>query len=212
MTTVSANRPLLVANRPQTTVANKPVVAAPVAAKPVADAATAVNTNRISQFPGMAGVETLLKGWAQFGRTTPVFFDIVTSSIKSSISVSNLAWQVIPSAIGNVRNVASGKISAGRAGANVATETTFGIAKGIGSAIAVQSLSIAIGPALGLVPVAILPYAGIAVALGGLVLSYFVMNKLIKATGIDQKMADGLTKLFGGDKAPAPAAVTPAKA
>lgn len=199
MTTVSANRPITIAPRPQTPAQPaRPVttIQAAVVAPP------AVKTNSIWQFPGMAGVDTLLKG-LNIGKTPPVIVDVITSSIKNSISLSNLAWQVIPSAIRNVRDVASHKISAGRAGANVATETVFGIGKGIGSAIAVQSLSIAIGPLMGFIPVAVLPYAGIGIALGGLVASYWVMNKVIKATKIDQKMADGLTKLFGGDmKAP----------
>lgn len=135
--------------------------------------------------------------------TPPVIVDIFKSSVKSGFSLTNLAWFIVPSAIRNVRDVASDKISGGRAAANVTTEATMGIAKGIMAGTVTQSLSIATGPLMGLLPIspAILPFVGIGVGLVGLVGTYWVMNKVIKKTGIDQKMADGLTKLLGGDKA-----------
>jgi hypothetical protein len=134
--------------------------------------------------------------------TPPVIVDIFKSSIRSGLSLTNIAWFVVPSAIRNVRDVASDKISTARAGANVATEATFGIGRGIVAGAMVQCLSIATGPLMGLLPIspAILPFVGIGVGLAGLVGTHYVLGKIITKTGIDQKMADALTHLFGGDK------------
>jgi hypothetical protein len=134
--------------------------------------------------------------------TPPVIVDIFKSSIRSGFSLTNIAWFVVPSAIRNVRDVASDKISTARAGANVTTEATFGIGRGIMAGAMVQCLSIATGPLMGLLPIspAILPFVGIGIGLVGLIGTQYVMGKLIKKSGIDQKMADALTNLFGGDK------------
>jgi hypothetical protein len=111
-----------------------------------------------------------------------------------------------PSIFRNARDVASHKESVGRGAANVVTESSINIGKGIAAGVAVQALQIAAGPALGLLPVAALPFAGIALGIGGLIGTYWLLGKLVKKTGVDTKMSNGLTKLFGGDlPAPAPA-------
>ena len=212
MTTIAANAPLITAK------AQAPKPATPAPATTTTDAtklgSASTYTPSLNNTIDVVGTAVNVANGARFAFTPPVIFDIVKSSIKSGISVSNIAWFVIPSAIRNVRDVFSHKISAGRAGANVATEATIGIGKGIVSGVVVQSLSIATGPIMGLLPIspAILPFVGIGVALAGMVGTYWVLNKVVKKTGIDQKMSDGLTKVFGGDlQTPAPAA-TPAKA
>jgi hypothetical protein len=192
MTAVVASRPIAVAKavKPQVTSTEKP---APVSQL---------------QPPLMNTVDVLRTGAAvgqaagRIAFTPPVIVDIVKSSIRSGFSLSNIAWFVVPSTIRNVRDVMSDKISSGRAAANVATEASFGIGKGIVAGAVVQSLSIATGPLIGLLPIspAILPFVGIKIKLAGMVGTFWGLNRLIKKTGVDQKMADGLTNLFGGDK------------
>ncbi|MNS32200.1 hypothetical protein D3C72_642780 [compost metagenome] len=139
--------------------------------------------------------------------TPPVIVDILWQSIKGGVGLLNLVWMVGPSAFRNVRDLTNGKISVGRGAANITTDAAVGITKGILVGAAVQALQIAVAPLLGLIPAAALPFAGIAVGIGGLIGTYWVLGKVVKATGLDKKLSDGLTKLFGGDKpAPAPAA------
>ena len=125
--------------------------------------------------------------------------------IQGSFGLANLAWMIGPSIFRNARDVASHKESVGRGAANVIAEGGINITKGIAAGVAVQALQIAAGPALGLLPVAALPFASIALGIGGLVGAYWGLGKLVKATGVDKKISDGLTKLFGGDLKPAPA-------
>lgn len=200
-----------IANRPIATVkAQAPVrpAPAPVAAKPAVSQSmptvlqpvgVAIPTfQRVVQLIGSVG--------ASF--TPPVIVDIFKSSVRSGFGLQNLAWQVVPAAIRNARDVFSDKISVGRGVGNVTSETVLGVAKGIGAGVVVQSASIAIGPLLGLLPANPMLMMGVslAVSLGGLVATYWGLNKVIKKTGVDQKIADGVTNLLGGDKAPAPAA------
>ena len=191
----------IVANRPVAAVKAKAAAAAPVAeAKP-----TPVSN---AALPLMNTVDIVRTGAAvgqAAGRvvfTPPVIVDIFKSSIKSGFSLTNIAWFVVPSAIRNARDVMSDKISGGRAAANVTTEASLGIGKGIIAGTVVQSLSIATGPLLGLLPIspAILPFVGMGIGIAGLVGTFWGLNKLIKKTGVDQKMADGITNMLGGDK------------
>lgn len=216
MTTI-ANRPLVTA-KAQAPVARPAAPApAPAQTKPaftnsmpvVAQPAGMVwpTFTKVVQFVGQAG-----------GRfTPPVIVDIFKSSVKSGFGLQNILWTAVPSAFRNVRDAMNGKESYGRAAANVTTETGFGIAKGIVSGVVVQAASIAAGPLLGLLPAnpMVMMGASLAISLGGLMGSYWVMNKVIKKTGVDKAVADKLTNVFGGDKAPAAApaaAPTPAKA
>jgi hypothetical protein len=205
MTAIS-NRPINI--KPVVT----PVAPAANAPKPVATAAPAplpVNTEGVFGAAPNTAIDAVLWGF-NLGKiaTIPVIGTIITTSIKSGFGLQNLAWFVVPGAIRNVQAVAGGKESVGRAVGNVATETTFGVVKGIISGVAVQAVSVAVAPLLGLItiPAAILPFAGIAIGLGTMFLAYQVMNRVVKATGMDQKMADGITNLLGGDLKPAPAA------
>lgn len=185
-----------------------------VAARPIATVKATASTTKpapVSQvMPPLMNTVDVLRTGAAVGQaagrvafTPPVIVDIFKSSIKSGFSLSNIAWFVVPSAIRNVRDVMSDKISGGRAAANVATEATFGIGKGIVAGTVVQSLSIATGPLLGLLPIspAILPFVGMGIGLAGMVGTFWGLNKLIKKSGVDQKMADSLTNVLGGDKA-----------
>lgn len=184
-----------------------------VAARPIATAKAPAATPKASPvsqaMPPLMNTVDVLRTGAAVGQaagrvafTPPVIVDIFKSSLKSGFSLTNIAWFVVPSAFRNVRDVMGDKISAGRAAANVATEATFGIGKGIISGTVVQSLSIATGPLLGLLPIspAILPFVGMGIGLAGMVGTFWGLNKLIKKSGVDQKMADGLTNIFGGDK------------
>lgn len=188
------------------------VVAKPVAAstKPTVNAATAapaplsVNTDGLANLgayfaPGTA-TKAVVNGM-NVGRlaTMPVIGGIIGAAVKDGLSLSNLAWFVVPEAYRNVKAVSAHKESVGRAGANVATSAIFGIGKGIVSGAFVQTMSVATAPLLGLIPASILPFAGIAISLGGMFIAYKGMNFLVKHTGIDQKVANGLTKVFGGD-------------
>lgn len=186
------NRPL-VASKPVVKAAAKPVVVAKAAA-PVAPAAP-VKAQAIPLPP--------LSTW-----TPPVIVDIIWQGFKGGFGLANLAWMVGPSIFRNARDVVSHKESVGRGAANVVTESSINIGKGIAAGVAVQALQIAAGPLLGLIPAAALPFAGIALGLGGLVGSYWLLGKVVKATGLDTAMSNGLTKLFGGDLKPQ----TPAKA
>lgn len=211
MTTI-ANRPLATvkAQAPIKTVA----APAPTSAKP----AVSQSMPTVLQPVGVAlpTFQRVIQIFSQAGTmfTPPVIVDIFKSSVKSGFGLQNLAWQVIPSAIRNARDVFSDKISVARGVGNVSSETVLGVAKGIAAGVVVQSASIAIGPLLGLLPAnpMLLMGAGLVVSLGGLVATYWGLNKLIKKTGLDQKIADGVTNLIGGDKAPAPAAPSAAKA
>jgi hypothetical protein len=137
--------------------------------------------------------------------TMPVIGNIIAASVKSGVGLSNILWTAVPSAFRNVSAVAKHTESAGRGAANVATETAFTIVKGILSGIAVQAVSVATGPLLGLItiPAAILPFVGIGLSLGTMWLAYKGMNAFIKHSHIDQKMADGITNVLGGDLKPA---------
>ena len=209
------------------TVANRSLVstsaratAAPkvVAAKPAVEPAPSSNVSALKVAHdtlapgGLTVVKTAATAVGQAGAmgfTPPLIFDLIKSGIRSSLSVTNVAWHAVPSAFRNVRDAINGKVSAGRAAANVATDTTLGLAKNAGAFAGVQALTVAIGPVLGMLPIspAILPFVSIGVALGGLVGTYWVMNKVINKLGLHEKMSNGLTKLFGGDK-PAPAPST----
>jgi hypothetical protein len=187
---------LNVNNRPL--VASKPVVAKAAvqpAAKPAVatKAAAPVATTQAIPLPP-------LSTW-----TPPVIVDIIWQGFKGGFGLANLAWMVGPSIFRNARDIVSHKESVGRGAANVVTESTINITKGIAAGVAVQALQIAAGPLLGLLPAAALPFAGIVMGLGGLVGAYWGLGKLVKATGLDTKMSNGLTKLFGGDMTPAPA-------
>lgn len=208
MTTIAANRPIVA----------KAAAQAP-APKPAAPAASA--TPQVTQTmptvlqPVGVAVPTFqrvvqLIGSVGASWTPPVLVDIFKSSVRSGFGLQNLAWQVIPSAIRNARDVFSNKVSVGRGVGNVASETVLGVGKGIAAGVVVQSASIAIGPLLGLLPAnpMFLMGASLVVSLGGLVATYWALNKVIKKTGVDQKIADGVTNLLGGDKAPAPAPAT----
>jgi hypothetical protein len=129
--------------------------------------------------------------------------------MKNGVGLVNLVWMIGPTAFSNLRDMASHKESVARGSANIISDSTINIGKGIAAAVAQQALLIAAGPALGLLPVAALPFAGIALALGGLVGSYWLLGKVVKATDLNHKLSNGLTKLFGGDL---PAKTTPAKA
>lgn len=137
--------------------------------------------------------------------TPPVIVDIIWQSMKSGVGLVNLVWMVGPSAFRNVRDLTNGKISVGRGAGNILADTAVNVGKGIAAGAAVQALQIAVGPALGLLPVAALPFAGIAVGIGGLLATYWLLGKLVKKTAVDTKLSNVLTRLFGGDK-PAPAA------
>ncbi|MEB3196641.1 MAG: hypothetical protein VKP62_05495 [Candidatus Sericytochromatia bacterium] len=205
MPTAVANRPLVSA-KPVAAPAALPAGDKPVAAPAAAPTLSPVAANTPSLMNGLDIIRTSAAVGQAAGRvafTPPVIVDIFKSSIRSGFSLTNIAWFVVPSAIRNGRDVASDKISVGRAAANVSTEATMGIGKGIMAGTVVQSLSIATGPLMGLLPIspAILPFVSIGVGLVGMVGTYWVMNKVVKATGIDQKMADTLTRWFGGDKA-----------
>jgi hypothetical protein len=185
-------------------VSNRPLVAAtkPAAVKPavvkaaVQPAKPAVATAPVAKPASVSA--------AAF--TPPVIVDILWQSFKGGFGLLNLVWMVGPSAFRNIRDVTNDKISMARGGANIVTDATIGIGKGIAAGAAVQAIQIAAGPLLGLIPVAALPFAGIAIGIGGLIGTYWALGKLVKATGLDTKMSNGLTKLFGGDKpAPAPA-------
>lgn len=194
MSTVTNARPLLV------TKAAAPRATAPTAPKP-----GAVNTHHplLQVAPNtVIGAVTTGVNVGRMAFTPPVIFDVVKNAFKSGIGLVNLAWFIIPSAIRNVRDVVSDKISWSRGGANVITEAGLGVTKGIAAGVVVQSLSIATGPLLGLLPLspALLPFVGIGLSMAGMFGTYWVFNKLVKKTGIDQKIADGLTKLLGGDK------------
>lgn len=200
MTTVATNRPLAAAAK-----APAPIqVAAPVAAPAPATSGFKladwwVNRNALDVVRTGAAVG---QAAGRIAVTPPVIVDIAKGSLRSAVSLTNMAWQIIPSAISNVRSVFAGRISAGRGAANIATDTTLGIAKGISSGILVQSLSVATGPLIGLLPLSptLLPFVGMAVGLLGLGASYLLMNKLIKSTHVDAKLSNALTTLFGGDK------------
>lgn len=203
-----------------TTISNRPVnIAAPkpinVTAKP-ATPAPQVNATTVAPLPvDTTGVfsyapdtaKTAVVMGLNLGRlaTMPVIGQIISASVKSGFALSNILWTAVPSAFRNVKAVAGHKESAGRGAANVATETAFQIGKGIVSGVAVQAVSVALGPVLGLItiPAAILPFVGIATSLGTMWLAYKGMNALIKKTHIDQKMADGITNVLGGDLKPA---------
>ena len=192
-------------------VSNRPLVspAAKVAAAPRAAAKPAVETKpAVAVKPAEAAKPSSI-GAAAF--TPPVIVDIIWQSMKSGVGLVNLVWMVGPSAFRNVRDLTNGKISVGRGAANIITDAGVNIGKGVVAGAAVQALQIAVGPALGLLPAAVLPFAGIAVGIGGLVGTYWLLGKLVKKTGVDTKLSNGLTKLFGGDK-PAPAAAPAAKA
>lgn len=194
---------LTVSNRPLVSAAAKaPAVRPAVVAKPAADTKPALVVKK-AEAAASASISP-----ATF--TPPVIVDIIWQSMKSGVGLVNLVWMVGPSAFRNVRDLTNGKISVGRGAANIISDATVNIGKGIAAGVAVQALQIAAGPALGLIPAAALPFAGIALGIGGLVGTYWLLGKLIKKTGVDTKLSNGLTKLFGGDKpAPAPA---PAKA
>lgn len=212
MTTIAANRPIVSAKAqtPVKTVAAPAPVATdaakfsnslPTVAQPIGVALPM--WQRVTQLLSQAGAM-----W-----TPPVIVDIFKSSVKSGFGLQNLAWTVIPSAIRNARDVFSAKISTGRGVGNVAAETVLGVGKGIAAGVVVQSASIAIGPLLGLLPAnpMLMMGASLVVSLGGLIGTYWALNKVIKKTGVDQKIADGVTNMLGGDKAPAPAPAAPTK-
>lgn len=201
------------------TVSNRPLVATARAAAPVVKAKQAapapnqgVSALKVAQDTLAPGNLVVLGRAAQAGSlafTPPLIVDIVKSSVRSVLTPMNVAWFAVPAAINNVRDLMNGKISAGRAAGNVTTTTTLGLAKNAAAFVGVQSLSVAIGPVLGSLPISatLLPFVGIGVSLAGLVGTYWLANKLIKKTGLDTKMSDAITNLLGGDKpAPAPAA------
>ncbi|MFN3428409.1 MAG: hypothetical protein ACK46X_00495 [Candidatus Sericytochromatia bacterium] len=195
------NRPLVTVASPKASLAQPAVARAAVmpAAKP------AVATKPAIVAPAKAAAAPASISPAVF--TPPVIVDILWQSFKGGFGLLNLVWMVGPSAFRNVRDLTNGKISVGRGAANITTDATIGIGKGILAGAAVQALQIAAGPLLGLIPAAALPFAGIAIGIGGLIGTYWGLGKLVKATGLDTAMSNGLTKLFGGDKpAPAPAA------
>ncbi|MDB5097267.1 MAG: hypothetical protein JWM80_1688 [Cyanobacteria bacterium RYN_339] len=199
-----------------TTISNRPInispiktVAAPTQPAPQTTAAVAplpVNTDGIFGLAPNTAKTAVVLG-LNLGRlsTMPVIGQIIASSVKSGFGLSNILWTAVPSAFRNVTAVAKHSESAGRGAANVGTEVAFSIGKGIVSGVAVQAVSVAMGPILGLItiPAAILPFVGIAIGLGSMMLAYKVMNTVIKHTKIDQKMANGITNLLGGDLKPA---------
>jgi len=187
-----------------TTISNRPINIVP--AKNVAAATKPVVTTGIFGYAPNTAKTAVILGM-NVGRlaTMPVIGTIITTSIKSGVGLSNILWTAVPSAFRNVKAVASHKESAGRGAANVTTETVFQIGKGIVSGVAVQAVSVATGPLLGLItiPAAILPFVGIGLSLGTMWLAYKGMNTLIKHTHMDQKLADGITNVLGGDLKPA---------
>lgn len=192
-------------NRPLVTAAPKAKTAAQPAAAPKGDSTLVKGARAVGQVAPSAAIGTVSTAFAvRAAFTPPLIVDIVKQSIQNGVGLMNLAWFVVPSAIRNVRDVTNDKISLGRGAANVITDTGLGVAKGIGAGIAVQSLQVIAGPLLGFVPAAMLPFAGLALGIGGLIGAYWVLGKVEKATGIGTKISNGLTKLFGGDK-PAPA-------
>lgn len=204
MTTISANRPLPIAaaNTAPASQAAKPSANTSVVQDTAAPQPLAVNTDGplglgAYMAPGTA-TSVIVNGMQRLG-TMPVIGNIIGASIKDGMSLSNLAWQVVPETYRNVKAVAAHKESAGRGAANVTTSAVVGIGKGIVAGAFVQILSVAAGPALGFLPVAWLPFAGIAMGLGGMMVAYKGLDLLVKKTGLDQKMANALTKIFGGD-------------
>lgn len=198
-----------IANRPLATTTVKPQAPVVRPAAPVAAAKPSFSNSLpvVAQPVGMVWpvFTKVVERISQVGAawTPPVIVDIFKSSVKSGFGLQNILWTAVPSAFRNVRDAMNGKESYGRAAANVTTETSFAIVKGIVAGVVVQSASIAAGPLLGLLPAnpMIMMGASIAISLGGLIGSFWVMNKIIKKSGIDQKMADSLTGVFGGDKA-----------
>lgn len=194
-------RPLVVAPKAAAPKVAPKVVAAPAQTDAGSTLGNAART--IGEIAPSTAIDIV--GTALGMRTPPLIVDIFKDSLRSGFRMTNVAWFVVPSAFRNIRDIAKDKISVARGVANVASDTTIGIGKGIVAGVAVQSLSVAVGPLLGALPAAVLPFAGIGIGLVGMAATYFVLNKVIRGTGIDKKLSDGLTKLFGGDKAPAKA-------
>lgn len=179
----------------------RPLVVAPkaTAAKP----APAANQAPVASKPAVATAPVKTQ-------TTPLILDLIVSGVKGALAPLQLLWSAVPSAIRNVRDITNGKISVGRGAANIITDTGVGVGQAALAGTTVQAASIIAGPLLVYVPAAMLPFAGIAIGIGTLIGTYALSNFILKKTGAKEKLANGLTKLFGGDKpAPAPA---PAKA
>lgn len=196
MTTV-ANRPLVMANKPIVAAAAKPVVATAATAAATPSLATSDFNPSIQ-----AGIDTVGRVLSGGRFTPPVIVDIAKSSVMSAFRPMAILQNAGFSIFRNVKNLTQGKISVARAGGNVVTETTIGVAKGIGQGIVAQSVAVAMAPVLGMLPIAAsaIPFVSIGVGIAALIGTNMVMNKVIRSTGIDQKMSDAITKALGGDK------------
>lgn len=196
------NRSLVVAPKAKPAAAAKPAVEPAKSTNPALKAVKTIH--QVAPSAAMATLAAPALATAAF--TPPLIFDIIKASIRQGVGLMNLAWFVVPSAINNIRDITNDKISVGRGAANVVSDTGVAVVKGIAASVAVQSLSVIAGPLLSFLPMAVLPFAGIAIGIGGLVGTYWLLGKVVNKTGVDKKISDGLTKLFGGDKpAPTPA-------
>lgn len=194
MTTI-ANRPIAIAKP----AGHQALTAAPTAANKAASPSLATSDFNPSIQAGIDTVGRVLSG----GRfTPPVIVDIAKASVFSAVRPMAILQTAGFSAFRNIKNLVQGKISVARAGGNLITETGVGVVKGIGQGIVAQSVAVAMAPVLGMLPIAAsaIPFVSIGVGIAALIGTNWVMNKAIRASGIDQKISDKLTNFFGGDK------------
>lgn len=192
-----------------TTIANRPLAIAQPAAALTATKAASANTAATpalatSDFnPSLqAGIDTVGRVLSGGRFTPPVIFDIAKSSVLSAFRPMAILQTAGFSAFRNIKNLVQGKISVARAGGNLITETGVGVVKGVGQGIVAQSVAVAMAPVLGMLPIsaAVLPFVSIGIGIAALIGTNWVMNKAIRASGIDQKISNKLTEMFGGDK------------
>ena len=205
MTTIAPRAINVTAPAATTDTTKKPEVKKPVAANTAAPSTAPeplkVNVNGFfgeGAYIAPQGVMDAF-GFATKLGTMPVIGRIISASVRGAMSWSNVLQSGGAEAFRNIRAVAAHKESAARAGGNVVTATAVSIGKGIIAGAAVQCISVAAAPFLGLIPAAYLTFASIGISLGGMMLSYKLLDIAVKKTGIAQTMADKLTNIFGGD-------------
>lgn len=177
---------------------NRPLVKPQVPVAPRAQAPAPVRTT--------AAAPAVQEG-AKPAFTPPLIWDLVLAGGRMALAPVQAMWSFVPSTIRNARDVTNGHISVARGAGNVVSDGTIGLTKFAVAGASVQALQVIVAPWLGVVPPNLMLPVSLLVGVGGLIGSYMVTGKLVKWTGVDKKLANGVTNLLGGDK---PAAEAPA--
>lgn len=134
--------------------------------------------------------------------TAPAMGTLLPSALRSGASWTNVLWTGASSLFSNAVAWADDRQSGARVAGNIVTDVTFSVGKGIVSSFAVQGTLGLLAPALGALPAPLGLVTGVVVGFATAMGVFAGLDAVLKRIGIGQKMADGLTQVFGGDLKP----------